>query len=188
MLRIIVPESPPTTFWDEAKEEFIPKPAVPVTELLLEHSLVSLSKWESATTKPFLTKEPKTAEETLLYIKCMTLNKKVSDEVYNNLTSENMSAISTHIDSKMTATTFTEVPGTQARNTGEFVTAEIIYYWMITLTVPVEFENWHLNRLLALIKVLNLKNSPPKKTGRREGIANRRILNRARKEQLNTNG
>lgn len=188
MLKITVPDKAEVSLWNEGTETFDKSPAVTGAVLRLEHSLVSLSKWESITTRPFLGREDKSPEDTMLYIKCMDLSDDTPEEVYTILTSENVEAISAYIDNKMTATTFNEDPASKPRNTGEFVTAEIIYYWMISLSVPIECENWHLNKLLALIKVLNLKNAPPKKVGRRESITNRRMMNQQRKAQMNTRG
>lgn len=180
MLGITVPGS---ELWDEAAEKFV---VTPKTELVLEHSLVSISKWESLTEKPFLGSDQKTQAETLEYVKCMTISPVSSPEVYVSLSPENLTAISSYIDRKMTATVFSEAAGNS--NTGEFVTAEIIYYWMIALNVPLECQHWHLNRLLALVKVLNLKNAPAKKMGRREAMAQQRSLNAERKARFNTTG
>ena len=188
MLKLTIPDKEQVRLWDEVEEQFITLPAIAGMTIRLEHSLASLSKWESITKKPFLSKEEKTQEETVLYIKCMDLSEDTPEEVYTILTGENFEAISAYIDDKMTATTFNEDPNSRARNTGEFITAEIIYHWMVSLTVPFECQHWHLNKLLALIKVINLKNAPAKKTGRRESIANRRMMNQQRKAQMGTRG
>lgn len=180
MLGITIPG---TEFWDEATERFI---VTAKTELLLEHSLVSLSKWESLTEKPFLGNETKSKTETLEYVKCMTISPVEKSEVYTGLTSDNFKQITSYIDKKMTATVFSEIPG--GKNSGEFITAEIIYYWMITLNIPIECQYWHLNKLLALVRVLNLKNNPAKKMGKREMLQQRNLLNAQRKAQFNTQG
>lgn len=181
MLQIVVPISPEG--WDEQKQEFVePK----TQNLQLEHSLISLSKWESKWCKPFLTKSEKTYEETLDYIKFMTLTPNVKADVYEHITQQNMRDIIKYIDAPMTATTFSE--DRKGRASREIVTAELIYYWMITLNIPFECQKWHLNRLLTLIRVCNIKNSPPKKMSKRDIISRNAAINAARRKQLNTKG
>ena len=179
MLRIVIPGQ---EFWDEEKQEFInTKEQV----LQLEHSLISLSKWEAKWCKVFLSKQEKTAEETIDYIKCMTITPNVDPEVYTRLTKENIKEIEDYIEAPMTATYFSSNDNKQSR---EQATYELIYYWMIALTIPFECEKWHLNRLLTLIKVCNIKNQPPKKMGKREIMSRNAALNAARRKQLNTKG
>lgn len=180
MLWITIPES---EFYDERKNEFI---YLKKTTLQLEHSLVSLSKWESRWNKPFLTKDEKTAEETLDYIKCMTITQNVKDYVYYVLTRQQIDTINDYIDAPMTATTFSKTHN--MRKNREIVTAEIIYYWMVTLNIPFECQKWHLNRLLTLINVCNIKNEPSKKMGRREIMNQNRNLNAQRRRALKTKG
>lgn len=181
MLQISVPISPEG--WDERKQEFV-EPSYKV--LQLEHSLVSLSKWESKWCKAFFSNKDKTFEETIDYIRCMTLTQNVKPEVYDHLTRENISQIYDYINAPMTATTFREKPGNKINN--ETITSELIYYWMITFNIPVEFQKWHLNRLLTLIRVCNVKNQPPKPMSRREIMTQNAALNAARRKQLNTRG
>lgn len=181
MLNIIVPLG--NEEWDEAKQEFIePKKQT----LQLEHSLISLSKWESKWCKPFFSKNAKTAEETLDYIKCMTITQNVNPEVYNHLTQTNIDEIHKYIEAPMTATTFSD--DRSNRQNREIVTAELIYYWMISLQIPPEYQKWHLNKLLTLIRVCNLKNTPPKKMSKREIMSRNAQLNAARRKQLNSKG
>ena len=154
--------------------------------LQLEHSLVSLSKWESKWCKPFLSKDNKTLEETLDYIKCMTITQNVDSSVYNRLTRNNIDAINNYIEAPMTATTFNN--DNQKGRGKEIVTSELIYYWMIALNIPMECQKWHLNRLLTLIRVCNIKNTPPKKMGKGDIMRRNAALNAKRKQQFNTKG
>lgn len=180
MLKITVPGN---EFFDEKNQKFITKNDV---VLEMEHSLVSLSKWESIHEKPFLSSDEKSSEETLSYIKLMTLTENVSDEVYLRMTNENLEQINAYISAKMTATWFKEAPG--ARRSREVITSELIYYWMVSLNIPFETQYWHLNRLFTLIKVCNEKNAPAKKMSRKDALAERRALNASRRSQLNTKG
>lgn len=180
MLRITIPA---VEQWDEEKQEFI---STKEQTLSLEHSLVSLSKWESKWCKAFLTKQEKTFEETLDYIKFMTLTQNVDPEVYKYLTNGNIDEINRYIEAPMTATYFSE--DKNGKTSREQITAEIIYYWMISLNIPFECQKWHLNRLLTLIKVCNIKNTPPKKRNKKEIMRRNAALNAARRKRLNTKG
>jgi hypothetical protein len=180
MLQITIPA---VELWDERKQEFV---TTKEQTLQLEHSLVSLSKWESKWCKAFLTKQEKTFEETLDYIKCMTITQNVDPEVYNYLTNENIEEINKYIEAPMTATYFSD--DKTAKPSREQITAELIYYWMIALNIPFECQKWHLNRLLTLIRVCNIKNQPPKKRSRKEIMSRNAALNAARRKQLNTKG
>ena len=170
--------------WDEQNEMFVTTKA---QTLQLEHSLVSIQKWESKWCKPFMTNQDKTREETIDYIKCMTLTQNVNPDVYQNLTRDNIQAINDYISAPMTATTFSD---TTKKGTlqGEQITAELVYYWMIALNIPQEYRKWHLNQLITLIKVCNIKNQPPKKMSRREVMNRNTAINAARRKQLNTKG
>lgn len=154
--------------------------------LELEHSLVSLSKWESKHEKPFLAKEAKTDEEVLSYVEAMVLTPNPPPDFLKKLSRDNFDEINRYIDAKMTATWFAEQPN--APRTREIITAELIYYWMLSFTIPVECETWHLNRLFTLIKICNVKNSKPTKMSRAEAAARNRELNAQRKAQLGTQG
>ena len=180
MLQITVPASEQ---FDETRHEFI---VTKEQTLQLEHSLVSLSKWESKWCKSFFSKQPKTYEETVDYIKCMTITKNVDPLVYNNLTRKNVEEINAYIEAPMTATYFAEDRNGKANR--ETITSELIYYWMIALNIPFECQKWHLNRLLTLVRVCNIKNQPPKKMSKRDIMSRNAALNASRRKQLNTNG
>jgi len=154
--------------------------------LQLEHSLVSLSKWESKWCKPFLTNGTKTVEETIDYVRCMTLTQNVDPEVYRYLTNENIEQINRYIEAPMTATWFADDP--TAKPNREVITAELIYYWMIALQIPFECQKWHLNKLFTLIRVCNVKNQPPKKMSKRDIMSRNAALNAARRKKFNSNG
>lgn len=180
MLQITVPAM---ECWNENIQEFV---NIKAQTLQLEHSLVSVSKWERKWHKPFFSKEPKTNDEVIDYIKCMTLTMNVSPETFMYLGDENIEKIKDYIDDPMTATTFSD-----DKNHGknrEQTTSELIYYWMISLGIPVEFEKWHLNRLLTLIRVCEVKNQPAKKVSRHEKAKQYAAMNAARRKKYNTRG
>jgi len=175
MLKITIP---PGEQYDEVNNLFIVSKE---QSLQLEHSLVSLSKWESKWCKPFLSKEEKSIEETLDYIRCMTITQNVDPKVYNLLTDKNIDEINAYIDAPMTATTFSQQKGPINKSV---ITAEIIYYWMVTFNIPFECQKWHLNRLITLINVCSIKSQTPKKMSAKE----RRNLNAARRKAHKTRG
>lgn len=180
MLRITLP----VELWDEGKQEFV---YLPGQTLEMEHSLASLSKWESKMNKPFLSKDSKTYEESLEYLKCMMLTPDVTDDVYEHLMSHRLREIDEYINSSMTATTLPPNRGRKGRP--EIVTAEVIYYWMIAMGIHGEqYEHWHLNKLITLIGVCNVKNSPTKKRSSDEILRDQMALNAERCKQLNSKG
>ena len=181
MLRITVP--PGVEQYDEIHNLFLP----PTKEqtLSLEHSLVSLSKWEAKWHKPFLSREPKTMEESIDYVRCMTLTQNVDPRVYMALTPQLLAKVSAYIDESMTATTLPKGDKPPSR---EIVTSEVIYYWMISYNIPFECQKWHLSRLITLINVCNAKTAPQKKLSRNELMARNRALNASRRKKLNTRG
>ena len=168
--------------WDPIKEEFVTK--TKECTIQLEHSLVSLSKWESKWNKPFLAQDTTTFEETIDYVRCMTITQNVNPEVYKYLTDENINTIKSYIDAKMTATWFSDKAGKRGKKGNETITSELIYYWMIAYNIPAEYQKWHLNRLLTLIRVCEIKNNPPKnnKMSMNEIYSQNNTLNAARRK------
>ena len=181
MLRLIIPLSEEK--WDESKQEFIEPKTI---TLQLEHSLLSLSKWESKWNRPFLSRKDMTYEETIDYIKCMTLTPNVDSAVYDNLDAGHINEVKQYILAPMTATTFSNEHGNKTSR--EIITSELIYYWMVALNIPFECQKWHLNRLITLIKVCNIKNAPPKKRSKKDILSSNAALNAARRKQFNTKG
>ena len=179
MLTITIPE---TELWDEQTNSFVYTDSVVVE---LEHSLVSLSKWESFYEKPFLNNTALTDEETNYYITCMCLTPNVDLTVFKYLSNENIKAVNTYVQKKHTATWFGEDNGnTTINNKKSVITAEIIYYWMITLAIPFEAQTWNLNRLLTLIKVINLKNQPPENLSKEEAASRAREINKRHRARM----
>lgn len=167
-------------FFDEKKQEFVVfKGGV----LVLEHSLLSISKWEAKWKKPFL-KSEKTKEETFDYIRCMTVNSNVNELIYSCLSAKQVEEIADYMNDPMTATTIKDT-----KRSNQIITSEIIYYWMIAQNVPIEFEKWHINRLLTLLKVCAINNNPKKNNmSRSEVMRQNRELNRARRAKYHTKG
>lgn len=173
--------------YDEERNEFIP--AMEPHKLMLEHSLVSISKWESNYRKPFLSTDLNT-EQCIYYIRCMTINPQ-PDKVYNYITADHIDAVTKYIKDEHTATWFSnlkeELPQKTGKMNGKIITSEIVYYWMIQMNIPIEFQKWHFNRLLTLIKVISIENDPKgKKT--KMSAADRRALNAARKAKYHSRG
>lgn len=190
MLTITIPE---LEGWDNVNQEFVI--LKPSRTIQLEHSLVSVSKWEAKWHKPFLSKEPLTAEELLDYVRCMTVTSNVDPELYSRLSRENYKAIQSYMDDPMTATWFgkkgAKQSPTKGLGGGKAVTSEVIYYWMISYNIPVEFQKWHLSRLMTLIKVFNEENKPKDKRNRvnqRDAAAERARLNAERRAAMHTTG
>ena len=181
MLQIKVPGR---EAWDEKTEQFI---SFPDTVLSLEHSLISISKWESKWHIPFLGKGQKTPEQINDYVKCMTITPNVKDEVYSCLTTQNLNDIMAYIDDPMTATTVKEREGGR-RMSREIVTSELIYYWMVALQIPFECQKWHINRLMMLIQICEIKNQPDKKMSKRSTAQQNAALNAARRGKAHSRG
>lgn len=168
--------------FDEATSQFVETETV---VLNLEHSLLSLSKWESKWEIPFLGTNTKTDEQVLDYVRAMFSGEEFPEEVFSKFTPGDFDRINVYINAKMSATFFNEKQEAKSR---EIITAELIYYWMIALGIPFECQGWHLNRLLTLIKVCNIKNSPQKKMTRAEAGAQARELNEQRRKELGSKG
>lgn len=179
MLTLMIPE---TRVFNDITERFF---TVKARTLVLEHSLVSLSRWESEYKKPFLDTIEKTAEETYSYIRHMTITQNVDEMVYRCMDNEVFATINEYIDDPMTATTFRKENSFPSR---DIITAEIIYYWMTAYNIPTEYQRWHLNRLLTLIRVCNVKNQPKKKMNSVAAMQQTRDLNAVRRKQHNTRG
>lgn len=172
--------------WDEVHECFIPQGKDQT--IALEHSLVSISKWEMKHKKPFLTKEQKTIDEMIDYVRCMTLTQNVDENLYYSLTADDWEKINNYINDPATATTFKDDPRTRGRRSSEIITSELVYYWMIAYNIPKEFEKWHFNRLSTLIRICSIKNAEPEKRSRADMLAERRALNASRRAKYHTKG
>lgn len=171
-----------TELFNEATDEFI---QVKQQTIKLEHSLLSLSKWESKWEKPFLSKTPKTREESLDYIRCMTITQNVDEYAYYAINDQQIQQVNTYIEAPMTATTFSRRDKKPSR---EIITAELIYYWMIASNIPFDCEKWHFNRLLALIEVCGIKNGSKKKMSNADVLSQQRAINEARRTATGSRG
>lgn len=174
-------------YYDEKKEEFLPPIDIPETTITIEHSLVSIKKWEEKWKTPFLGKKEINSEELIDYIQCMTLTENIDPKVYKWIPKEIIDKIMVYIEDPMTATWFNDDAMPEKPNSSA-ITAEIIYYWMLTLNIPIEFQNRHLNQLLTLIKVINIKNSKPKKVDPKTAAMQRARLNAERRAKYNSKG
>jgi hypothetical protein len=181
MLRIVVPGE---EYFNNEKQEFY---TLDDTTLELEHSLISLSKWESEFKQPFLGTDQRTPEQVAAYIKAMILTPDISDKIVSRMSKDNFEDINNYIDSRESATTFNEIQE-RPRGRSEIITSELIYYWMVAFTIPFECETWHLNRLFNLIRICSIKNSKQKSMPKNELARRNRDLNEQRKAQLGTTG
>ena len=192
MLELTIP--PKEDAWDSHLKEFVKSDFKGAT-IRLEHSLIAISKWESKYHKPYLENTEMTAEELAYYVRCMTVTQSVPNEVYENLTQDNYNEIVEYIKDPMTATWFSKGPVVEGgAKKKQVVTSELIYYWMIAQNIPVEFEKWHLNRLMTLIEVCSIKNaeangqSTKKKVSQRDLAVNNTKLNEMRRKAMHTKG
>lgn len=188
MLKIKIPKQ---DLWNEENEKFIHIDKE--ITINLEHSLISISKWEQIWKKPFLTKDQLTQEQTLSYIKCMCLNNIEDDKYYKALTPDNIKTINEYLQDPMTATFFNEQEKKKEKN--RIITNELIYYWMISYNIPKECEKWHINRLLTLIKVCGAELEAQEKRSKgkskplsKSELSNRSKINAQRRALLNSRG
>jgi len=188
MLQLTIPGAPANELWDEDKCEFVPQPAFRGAVIQLEHSLISVHKWESRWHKSFSSTQEKTAEEFLDYIRCMTLTKNVPPDTYDHLTLENLQQIDKYIKDPMTATTVKRKPGKGRGPSRKVVTAEQIYSWMIDCEIPWDAAKWHLNQLLMLIEVRNASADPGKKMSPKSIMKSNSALNAARRSKMRSKG
>lgn len=170
-------------FYDENRNQFV---EVKDSVLQLEHSLISISKWESKWHKPFLATKELAGEEILDYIRCMTITQNVDPRVYDMLTESNIIEIREYMNDPMTATWFNDRKAPSSKQ--KAVTSELIYYWMTALQIPFECEKWHINRLLTLIRVCNIENAPKKKMRRGDIYKQNAALNEQRKRMMHSAG
>lgn len=179
-LVITVPEK---EFYDERSKRFI---STKKTTLQLEHSLLSITKWESKWHKPYLSKTQKTEEEAMDYIRCMCLNKDVDPMVFRAISAKQAKEIADYINNPMTATT---IKRRENRPSKEIITNELVYFWMTSFSIPFDpCEKWHFNRLMTLIEIASIKNQPSKKMPKGQAARERAALNAQRRAQHNSRG
>lgn len=183
MLEIVIPGG---ELYDSENNYFIRASAATIQ---LEHSLVSISKWESRWEKSFFgdgkTEHSMTAGEFRDYVRCMTLTESVDPEAYLFITEANQQAIVEYMKRPMTATTFGNTKKDFSR---KILTSEEIYWQMIALGIPFECQYWHINRLMTLIRICSIKQNKPEKVPMKETIAQRNALNKLRQAQFNSKG
>ena len=171
--------------YDQETNKFI---QIPACTLILEHSLISLSKWESKWETPYFSREPKTQKQDLDYIRCMLVGPVKDNRIFDNLAYNELQQIQTYISSPMTATTFRSSPNGKKQTTKEIVTSEAIYAHMFAYRIPIDCQKWHLNRLLTLLKVCDLQNAPKEKMTKKQTAAWYAEQNAARRAKHNTRG
>lgn len=180
---MLIVSIPSVEAYDEETEQFV---SLPGGTLHLEHNLLSLSKWESITHKHLIGNKDVTGEDLLKYVECMVQDEEFDPTILNRLPSEELKRINDYISDTMTATRVKD--RSNAKDSGEYTSSELIYYWMIACQIPFTCETWHINRLLTLIRVCNAKAEPGKKMSQSEIMSQNRELNRARRKALGTRG
>lgn len=185
MLEIIVPKT--VDLWDPVHELFL---NTKETKLSLEHSLVSLKKWEAKWKVPFLSNKQMTEDQLRYYVQCMTITQHVDPLVYYALTQENLKEIIDYMEDPMTATVINDknLPKGKGGPGQKVITAEMIYYWMTALNIPTEYQKWHLNQLMTLIKVASIEQQPPKQMSKRDIMSQNKSLNAARRARMHSKG
>lgn len=174
---------PNREFFDQVNNRFF---TIKGRNLTFEHSLLSITKWESRWHKPYLSKAEKTKEEAIDYLRCMCLDKDVDPKIFMAIDVQSMKEITSYIENPMTATTFRD---DNKKPNREIITNEIVYYWMTELNIPFEpCQKWHFNRLMTLIRVASIKKQPPKKMGKKEAASQRMALNAQRRAKYHSNG
>lgn len=179
MLRLHIKE---TTFFDDRDQRFID---IGETTISLEHSLVSISKWEAKWKKSFISSKEKSVEELLDYIRMMTITQNVKPETYLAITEEQFNEVCQYIEDPMTATTFND---NKKSTSSSIITSELVYYWMIECGIPMECQKWHFNRLMTLIRVCKIKMKPTSKMTKSDTAKMYNNLNEQRKAKLHTRG
>ena len=182
MLTVIIPE---TEYWDEDNETFV---ETKEQKLVLEHSLVSISKWESKWKKPFISTTDKSIEEIQDYIRCMTLTQNVDEKIYKAIPVHIINEILEYMNDSMSATWFSDVDKKHNGRNGEVITSELIYYWMTAANIPIECQKWHLNRLFTLIRIASEKNQAPKKMSKNDILKQNKSLNAMRRAKMRSRG
>ena len=182
MLTMTVPEM---EFFDERTGSFI---SVKSQTLQLEHSLISLSRWESKWKKPFLSLVNPSLDELQDYVRCMCLNQSVDPMVFRTLGAKELQEIQAYISDPHTATTITDRRVGRSSYRNEIITSELIYYWMIDFEIPFSCEKWHLQRLLTLIRICGIKSTPEKRMSKNSIFAQNKALNARRRAMLHSKG
>ena len=181
MKTITIPEM---EIYDEEHNRFI---NIKEQKLVLEHSLVSISKWESKWKKPFIHQTELSMEELRDYVRCMTLTQNVNPNVYSALTAPMLNDIVAYMNEQQTATWFSNSTDNKQKN-GEVITSELVYYWMTAANIPKECEKWHFSRLMTLIRIAGEKNQPPKKMKKNDIYKQNHALNAMRRAKMKSRG
>lgn len=160
--------------------------------LRFEHSLVSLSEWEQEYEKPFYsskTVDNRTEKEMVSYFEYMLISGIEYRPLVRLASPEQMLALTHYINKGSTATTVKEMA--QKAGPNETPTSELMYYWLVAFKIPFKpTDEWHLHRLLMLVKVCGAKSTPSgrNKVNKRELAMSMREINEQRLRDLGTKG